>query len=719
MGGKAIFVLRFSVAWSVRTERKLPRCFPILERKKKDLFSHHHYASTDDTIIRQFRKSMNETASSESISFLSSSKSAATPLLKRKANGEFEDWGVYTPVMKASSLLDSARPTKEKRKVKPEDTGSSIGAGSVDILPLVQHRDYHRPVRLVLQSEHEKSSPKIMKILGPVLTTGSGSSMAITYPAPLTSQAKAPPKAAATPDIRMALGAATPQKAPSKAKIPRQPKPKPEKRSAIFKKKCPQNILDRLDRVIEQRERDGDELKETFRVLGSTGNVYTVVIGHTPRCDCPDASKGNYCKHIIFVFIKVSKLLGKRLPRDSNKTNSNRRMPKEEDDCPICYDKMHTEPESKLTWCKNLGKNVTCVWCRAEWVLPNVGKGKGKAIGDEGLSWSEKREQTWLSEVWDVSLAIVRMGRTRQKARALCAIVFVTYPELFEQPIWQEHMGFHGFDGTNVHHIENEDLPHIKKFLQYIKDLSTEDAIAAVNSLTDDSHSQGRNAYTEWWMASGFAQRLNESLKRGLARANVDIKAMYRFAAKKTKFVTVGQFALKEVEIAEAMFGSAYEDRESGSARLELRTLLHFLLTEHLNARHKDQQKAVALKTAAKKKVDAAWKAFDNPDSSINAKQAKKILLALEKYERSISGWEATDAEIQEWAEHERMKGLFEKVLVKAETNEKELKRRKKSTQFITGRLSGSNLAITASEKDIDSLQKEFTSRLESIEDSR
>lgn len=51
------------------------------------------------------------------------------------------------------------------------------------------------------------------------------------------------------------------------------------------------------------RERDGDELKETFKVLGSTGNVrglrdflfvmslmkgqvYTVVIGHTPRCDC-------------------------------------------------------------------------------------------------------------------------------------------------------------------------------------------------------------------------------------------------------------------------------------------------------------------------------------------------------------------------------------------------------------------------------------------------
>ncbi|KAK0439091.1 P-loop containing nucleoside triphosphate hydrolase protein [Desarmillaria tabescens] len=310
------------------------------------------------------------------------------------------------------------------------------------------------------------------------------------------------------------------------------------------------------------------------------------------------------------------------------------------------------------------------------------------------------------------------MGRIRQKARALCAIVFATYPELFEQPIWQEHMGFQGFDGTNIRHIHNADLPHIREFLEHIKDLPTEDAIVAVNSSTDDTHSKGRNAYTKWWMASGFIRRLNESLKRGLARADVNIKAMYRFTAKKTKFVTIGQFSLKEAEIAEAMFGSAYEDRESGSAREEFRMLLHFLLTEYINARRKDQQKAVVLRAAAKKEVDAAWKAFDNPDTSINAKQGKVILLALEKYERFI-GWEATDAEMLEWAEHERMKGLFEKALVKTETDEKELKRRKKSAQFITGRLSGRNLAITASEKEIESLQTEYTSRLESIEDLR
>ncbi len=36
------------------------------------------------------------------------------------------------------------------------------------------------------------------------------------------------------------------------------------------------------------------------------------------------------------------------------------------------------------TTAQKSGKNVTCVWCRAEWVLPDAGKGKGKAIGEEG-----------------------------------------------------------------------------------------------------------------------------------------------------------------------------------------------------------------------------------------------------------------------------------------------------------------------------------------------
>ncbi|KAK0448525.1 hypothetical protein EV421DRAFT_1782786 [Armillaria borealis] len=410
------------------------------------------------------------------------------PLLKRKPNGEFEDWRVYTPStsspdsatrkrkvksedtgrpgvpsMSSPTSLDSVRPTKRSRKVlvKPEDDDWFGGAGDtrsngtltgphVPSIASGAGLQVNNPAAVAGSSTGRDTKQGDPSTVDPWF---SDPTHGYSIPTPSTSQTKVPPKAAATPGIKMAPSAApTPPKAlakaKAKAKTPREPKPKPEKRGAIFKKKCPQNILDRLDRVIEQRffmidrERDGDELKETFRVLGSTGNVYTVVIDHIPRCDCPDASKGNHCKHIIFVFIKVlqvphesshwyqkallttelqdvfahapSAVADERLrqahlratgkaPASDSTNASNKRMPTEEDDCPVCYDKMHTEPENRLTWCEvcgnalhgvcfaqwrttaqNSGKNVTCVWCRAEWVLPDAGKGKGKAIGEEG-----------------------------------------------------------------------------------------------------------------------------------------------------------------------------------------------------------------------------------------------------------------------------------------------------------------------------------------------
>ncbi|KAK0213389.1 hypothetical protein DFS33DRAFT_121896 [Desarmillaria ectypa] len=419
-------------------------------------------------------------------------------LLLKPKNGDFEEWKACTPVTNASSSPDSTHSAKRKRKVKPEDTGhstgtcgadrrtgSSLASGATSHLP---PPDLARPTKRARKVKpedddriigtgdssigtlsgsriHSMASGTRSQVANPAscstvhdIDLGTPSPAAdqlfqdptygYSIPTPSTSQAEALLKAATTPDIRVSPRAApTPQKTPTKVKTPRRPKPKPEKRSAIFKKKCPQNILERLNRVIEQRffmidrERDGDDLKETFKVLGSTGNVYTVVIDHTPRCNCPDASKGNHCKHIIFVFIKVlqvphespywyqkalltieledifahapNAIANERLRQahlratgeipvsDSDKASTNKRMPTEEDDCPICYDKMYTEPENRLTWCKvcgnalhgvcfaqwrttaqNSGKNVTCVWCRAEWVFPDASK--GKAIVDEG-----------------------------------------------------------------------------------------------------------------------------------------------------------------------------------------------------------------------------------------------------------------------------------------------------------------------------------------------
>ncbi|KAJ3507230.1 hypothetical protein NLJ89_g6425 [Agrocybe chaxingu] len=206
-----------------------------------------------------------------------------------------------------------------------------------------------------------------------------------------------PPTAVAGPSSSQPA-APTPTPAPAKrgrkkaaSSEPSGSQPKPEKRLAQFKPQCPQNILDRLARVRSQRifmidrERNGNELKEKFTILGSTNNVYTVTIEHLPRCNCPDAVKGNHCKHILFVFAKVlqvsldsglwyqkalltselekifaeaplapnsmahthirdayARATGKApanaAPADAGP--GNKRIPGPDDDCPICYDGM-------------------------------------------------------------------------------------------------------------------------------------------------------------------------------------------------------------------------------------------------------------------------------------------------------------------------------------------------------------------------------------------
>lgn len=75
------------------------------------------------------------------------------------------------------------------------------------------------------------------------------------------------------------------------------------------------------------------ETSEEFSVLGSTGNQYKVTVGTLPDCSCPDglkvrhsflvprfhsvtddiASKGNTCKHRLFVLLKIL-----QIPQSSN-----------------------------------------------------------------------------------------------------------------------------------------------------------------------------------------------------------------------------------------------------------------------------------------------------------------------------------------------------------------------------------------------------------------
>jgi hypothetical protein len=51
-----------------------------------------------------------------------------------------------------------------------------------------------------------------------------------------------------------------------------------------------------------------DGAAAAFDVLGATGNVYTVTISRYPGCSCPDGTKGNVCKHRLFVGLRVLKL---------------------------------------------------------------------------------------------------------------------------------------------------------------------------------------------------------------------------------------------------------------------------------------------------------------------------------------------------------------------------------------------------------------------------
>ncbi|KAI0339081.1 hypothetical protein BDW22DRAFT_1362000 [Trametopsis cervina] len=240
--------------------------------------------------------------------------------------------------------------------------------------------------------------------------------------------------------------------APTQARTPRQPKPVVEKRMAMMKKRCPKATQERLERVALQRffmidrkrvDREG-ELREEFQVLGSTGNVYTVTVQKVPSCNCPDAMKGNHCKHILFVFAKVlqvpfeshvwyqkallsteleeifasapmapndvshprvleayARVTGKTPAGAAGDDGKRRRKIEKGTECPICYEDMFGVQDSLLAfcdtcgnalhnecfgqWAKSKGRNVTCPFCRAKWpVAPPATPGPSRPRGQDG-----------------------------------------------------------------------------------------------------------------------------------------------------------------------------------------------------------------------------------------------------------------------------------------------------------------------------------------------
>ncbi|PBP21713.1 RING finger domain protein (Znf1) [Diplocarpon rosae] len=192
-----------------------------------------------------------------------------------------------------------------------------------------------------------------------------------------------------------------------------------EKRLRRFRARAPGTYLDRLMRVRIQRmfmiDREksigeDDTFIEKFDIAGSTGNIYQVTISRVPTCTCPDASRGNQCKHIIYVMVNVLKapenlayqlaLISTELaeifanapvtPQSSSAaasiaTDTGGFRKPIEGDCPVCVMNFDESNKSEdILWCKGVcGNNIhrhcfeqwaksqpgtpKCVYCRAPW----------------------------------------------------------------------------------------------------------------------------------------------------------------------------------------------------------------------------------------------------------------------------------------------------------------------------------------------------------------
>ncbi|KAG8895771.1 hypothetical protein FRC00_006945 [Tulasnella sp. 408] len=191
------------------------------------------------------------------------------------------------------------------------------------------------------------------------------------------------------------------------------------------------------------RQRNGEDLREVFKVLGSTGNLFIFL----KVLDVPVDSKGWYQKYVretyqdldqavltvrdcralisselqeIFdnarpnpasvasqrvreAYGEITGTSSSQGPSKPTQPPEGRRKFEEDDECAVCYETLKDVPDSDLVWCgtcKNalhkecfsnyrrskIGQPVTCPHCRSEMDDGTpVGKGKGKAtISEDG-----------------------------------------------------------------------------------------------------------------------------------------------------------------------------------------------------------------------------------------------------------------------------------------------------------------------------------------------
>ncbi|KAF1976079.1 hypothetical protein BU23DRAFT_552081 [Bimuria novae-zelandiae CBS 107.79] len=214
-----------------------------------------------------------------------------------------------------------------------------------------------------------------------------------------------------------------------------------EKRLRRFRPHPPTSYLEIKARALSQRltvlsrERIGtdDVPEEKVVMAGSTGNVYTQHIKLVPSCDCPHARKGNQCKHIIYVMLRVLKApeeVGYQLALtsselgdifrnaapiptdgDQQKTETDGKRKAVEGECPICYTDFGPGKEA-IVYCKAAcGNNIhkscmqswiaakgvgraTCPYCRAKWESDDVG---GTFSGKVDLQRARRNEDGYVN----------------------------------------------------------------------------------------------------------------------------------------------------------------------------------------------------------------------------------------------------------------------------------------------------------------------------------
>ncbi|KAG6810111.1 hypothetical protein H0H92_013253 [Tricholoma furcatifolium] len=190
----------------------------------------------------------------------------------------------------------------------------------------------------------------------------------------------------ATPSTSSLAGPSQPKKTVKSRKKTDSDRSKPEKRGARFKASCPQNIMERVDRVMSQRALLTSELETIFANAPLAPNSIA-----NPRIREAHARA-------------TGKATAATSSTDAS-TSEKRRIPGPDDDCPICYEAMHEVGEASLAFCEECGNAIhkqcfeqwklssmkssgklTCVYCRASWASASASaaSGAGAHISRDG-----------------------------------------------------------------------------------------------------------------------------------------------------------------------------------------------------------------------------------------------------------------------------------------------------------------------------------------------